>query len=129
MNLRVFWYNLTDVSEVCTVSVFRVEEKDKEQVDRKAKHGSESGLERRPESCLLGLHSDPDDGGRMYLRNISKLVLDYMTPHPSLQQRILYSRNVQSDYKLLSGFPWRINFKPYQPRKARMLRLIGILLY
>jgi hypothetical protein len=34
---------------------------------------------------------------------------------------------MQSDSILLSGFMWPVIFKPYVPRKARMLKLFSIL--
>jgi hypothetical protein len=37
--------------------------------------------------------------------------------------------DIQSDSKILSGFPYPIIFKPYVTRKARMLQLFSILPY
>jgi hypothetical protein len=37
--------------------------------------------------------------------------------------------NIQSDFKLLLGYPWPIIFKPYVPWKARVLKLFSILQY
>jgi hypothetical protein len=46
-----------------------------------------------------------------------------------LTQQPAVSMAIQSDSKLLPVFPWPIIFKPYVPRKARMLKLFSISQY
>jgi hypothetical protein len=67
----------SDISEECTVSIFRV---------------SEAGGKQNPTcntllaSLLLALLLDPGNGGGRFLRNVGQLLLDYTTLHPGRQE-------------------------------------------
>jgi hypothetical protein len=70
--------------EECTVSSCRTEEYTKQVASKKqADRGSACHLLHA--GCLLGLLCDPEDGGSMFLPNVSKLLTDYTASHLTRQ--------------------------------------------
>jgi hypothetical protein len=56
-------------------------------------------------SCLLGLLLCPEDGSSMLLRNVSKLLPDYMEAHPRRQQ------SSNAELLALFLFAFHVNYK------------------
>jgi hypothetical protein len=74
-SIIIFWdltpcslVKLTNISEVCTIPIFRIEEE--------AKHAICKNL--LLVSCLL---FDPEDGGSTFVRNFGVLIPDYTALH------------------------------------------------
>jgi hypothetical protein len=44
---------------------------------------------------LLGLLFDPEDGGSVFLQNVSELIPDYTVSHPRTQYSALYSADTK----------------------------------